>query len=124
MVAKHLFLIIFFSLTLFQFGSWTHSGQAMVLSAQSESANLGQYIENEQWTLDGAVMREEKHFYACCPGVPFYDIVLTITITRKPMFALFYYVWPSLLLLLIGKHTFGILKIRNRHFFCHITTGS
>ena len=78
----------------------------MNFTAQAKTASMDLFIENEQWELHSALLDRKENFYPCCPDTPFYDIMLTLTIIRKPMFALFYYVWPSLLLLIIGIMVF------------------
>ena len=88
------------------FESWTHDIQDLNLTNASPSAKLETYVDNEQWALQGVPSERNLNFYPNWPDVPFTGVVYKIQMRRKPMFALYYYILPTMLLLAIGLLVF------------------
>jgi hypothetical protein len=45
--------------------------------------DTGDMLKNREWDLIGTGIQKRDHYFDCCPGVPFPDIVLTFRIARE-----------------------------------------
>lgn len=47
---------------------------------QMDSADL---LENREWTMVWNTYKKREHFYSCCPGVPFPDLLMVFKLERR-----------------------------------------
>ena len=62
-------------------GSWSYTGNHLVLKDDHPTIDLGNYQNNEEWTLDNVSYKINAIKYGCCPH-NYYDITFNIRLTR------------------------------------------
>ena len=71
------------------------------LTLVSQSGDLSHYGENGVFELDGMPGRQNVVYFPCCPGVPFTRVQYDIRVTRKTVFYLIDFFFPSLILIIL-----------------------
>ncbi|XP_021962358.1 acetylcholine receptor subunit alpha-type acr-16 [Folsomia candida] len=66
-------------------GSWAHDGSMLNLRLPVNQTlmDTSDLLKNREWKLIGNGMTKRDHYFECCPGVPFPDILLTFVLARE-----------------------------------------
>lgn len=83
-----------------KFGSWTHDGTKLDLRffEGKEKFMIDDFIEGNEWELDGNRGARNVKYYECCEGVPFLDLKFFIRLKRRTAFYSFILLLPCALL--------------------------
>ncbi|XP_065061775.1 neuronal acetylcholine receptor subunit alpha-9-like isoform X1 [Rhopilema esculentum] len=71
------------------------------LTLVSQSGDLNHYGANGVFELNGMPGRQNIIYFPCCPGVPFTRVQYDIKVTRKTVFYLIDFFFPSLILIVL-----------------------
>ncbi|XP_070545499.1 acetylcholine receptor subunit alpha-1-B-like [Ptychodera flava] len=82
------------------FGSWTYDIKEIDLHGKGDSADLSVYLESGEWILNGAPVRREVKHFNCC-DVSYVRLIMTVDITRKPMYFLLNMLLPNVIIAFI-----------------------
>lgn len=83
-----------------KFGPWTDDITKVYMELIDKPVITSQYTDNGEWDMISATHRIETSFYKCCP-IPFRDLVIELTLKRKPLFYLINSVVPCICLIFI-----------------------
>lgn len=88
-----------------KFGSWTYDGFRVDVKNESNSADLGNYIESAEWKLVEAPARRNVVKYYCCEE-PFPDVTFVIIIQRRSLFYMMNLILPLVIITLMINVSF------------------
>ncbi|XP_070543627.1 neuronal acetylcholine receptor subunit alpha-10-like isoform X2 [Ptychodera flava] len=80
-----------------KFGSWAYNGFQIDLTNRSTAGDIGNYLDNGEWQLEGMPVKRNVLYYGCCPE-PYPDVTFTIIIQRRALFYLFNLLVPCMLI--------------------------
>ncbi|XP_041374467.1 acetylcholine receptor subunit alpha-type acr-16-like [Gigantopelta aegis] len=81
-----------------KFGSWTHDGRLLNLTADKESGgDTSSFIRNGEWELLGLPVKRNILAYECCPEF-YIDLTFTIHIRRRTLYYGFNIIIPCVLI--------------------------
>ncbi|XP_066927765.1 neuronal acetylcholine receptor subunit alpha-7-like [Clytia hemisphaerica] len=82
------------------FGPWTDDISKVYMEAIDYAVVTSQYTENAEWDLREASHEIVTSYYKCCP-IPFRDLVIRLTLTRKPLFYMVNSIVPCICLIVL-----------------------
>ena len=80
-----------------KFGSWTSDGFRVDVINESNSADLGNYIESAEWKLVGVPAQRNVVKYICCEE-SFPDVTFTVIIRRRSLFYMMNLILPLVIM--------------------------
>ena len=87
---------------IFEFISWTHSGEQLDIVYNSSFQNTVYYnSENQEWAVDSISAKRHVKYYACCKE-PYPDVTFTIHMRRGSLFYIVNLIAPCFLIFLIS----------------------
>ena len=78
------------------FGSWTYHGFELDVIKRSESGDLDNYIEHNEWKVASFPIERHVLYYNCCPE-PYPDVTFYLTLKRKAQFYVLTILFPCIL---------------------------
>ncbi|XP_065316633.1 neuronal acetylcholine receptor subunit beta-4-like isoform X1 [Gordionus sp. m RMFG-2023] len=84
-----------------KFASWTYDGYQINLIQPSEEADLSNYVPNGEWELLSLSVMRNVVFYSCCLE-PYPDLTYQVRLRRRPLFYIFNFVLPCVLITAIA----------------------
>ena len=89
-----------------KFGPWTDDISKIYTGLIDKPIITSHYTDNGEWDMISATHRIVTDYYKCCP-IPFRDLVIELTLKRKPLFYIINSVVPCICLI-------GIIMIAHR----------
>ena len=90
-----------------KFGSWTYDGYRLDVQNESDSIDLGMYIDSAEWYLASAPAKRNVLEYFCCPE-PYPDITFTVNIQRRSLFYLTNLILPLVVISVLITFVFTL----------------
>jgi hypothetical protein len=90
-----------------KFGSWTYDGYRLDVQNESDSIDLGMYIDSAEWYLASAPAKRNVLKYFCCPE-PYPDITFTVNIQRRSLFYLTNLILPLVVISVLITFVFTL----------------
>ncbi len=81
-----------------KFGPWSSDVSKVDITTDSYPLTTSAYIENNEWILESISKTRNYNEYACCT-YGYADVTITMKIRRKPLFYIFNFIVPYVVLL-------------------------
>ena len=99
------------------FGSWSHTSSLIHYQFWEAHPELPQYTPNNEWKLLAVTQDLQKVVYPnWIEKDPFFEIIFTILIVRKPLQAIYNTVVPALMLTTLTLVSFFVCNTKNEFY--------
>ncbi|XP_066585111.1 uncharacterized protein [Prorops nasuta] len=108
-------------------GSWSHTGEEITFILEIKPVMMGEYMENDEWSLKNMSGKVEVKKFKCCPNDTFPLITYSFRIERNFVIKHIIFVTPAVVLMFLtltvlwlDSNTVERLAVATINFICHL----